>query len=422
MDFALIGFGVSNRSVLKFLLEKKLGNVFVSEKNTFSDDDKKLFIENGVDFEESGNTKKVLDADLVIYSPSVRPDDPLIRDAVNVGRAIGEIEFAWRYVLNGSKIAAITGSNGKTTTVSLIDHILKTASIDHFTGGNIGTAASDRRNENISVLEISSFQLMGTKTFVPDIGAILNISPNHLDWHLNLKEYIDAKMKLSGSKNFIYNSDSDLIPKVRGIKVSMSNGDVMVDEKGFKIGKNYFSIDGSKLFGIHNIYNAAFAASISELLGISDEKIIEGLKTFSPLEHRQEIFAVLDGITYVNDSKSTTSESTLKALDNFEGAIVIICGRPKEKDYSTLAEGLRKKAKSVIIMGDIVPLIEPLIHDIKYSKVISMEEAVCTAKKQAKIGDVILLSPAATSFDMFKNYQERGTTFKRIVLNGNVNA
>jgi UDP-N-acetylmuramoylalanine--D-glutamate ligase len=422
MDFALIGFGVSNRSVLRFIIEKKLGSVFISEKNALSDSDKKFFIENGVEFEEYGNTKKVLDAKIIIYSPSVRPDDPIVKDAVDEGRAVGEIEFASRYVLNGSKIVAVTGSNGKTTTVSLIDHILKTANIDHFTGGNIGTAASDRRNESISILEISSFQLMGTKNFLPDIGAILNISPNHLDWHLNLKEYVDAKMKLSGSKKFIYNSDSDLIPKVHGIKVSKSNGDVLVDEKGFKIGQTYFSIEGSKLFGIHNIYNAAFAAFISKLLGVSDEKITEGLKTFSPLEHRQEIFAVLDGITYVNDSKSTTSESTLKALDDFKGSIVIICGRPKEKDYSTLADGLRKKSKAVIIMGEIAPLIEPLIQDVKYSKVTSMKEAVFAARKEAKIGDVVLLSPAATSFDMFKDYQDRGKTFKRIVLDGNINA
>ncbi len=421
MDFALIGFGVSNRSVLNFLIEKKLGSIFVSEKHTFSDADKKFFLENGVEFEEYGNTKKVLDAKLVIYSPSVRPDDPLIRDAVNNGRAIGEIEFAWRYVLGGSKIVAITGSNGKTTTVSLVDHILKKANVDHFTGGNIGTAASDRRDEKISVLEISSFQLMGTKDFSADIGAILNISPNHLDWHLNLEEYVNAKMKLSRSKHFLYNYDSDLIPKIEGIKISASMGDALVDEKGFKIWQTYFPFDG-KLFGMHNIYNSAFAASISKLLGVSDEKIIEGLKTFSPLEHRQEVFAVLDGITYVNDSKSTTSESTLKALDNFKGSIVIICGRPKEKDYSLLAEGLRKKSKSVIIMGDIVPLIEPLIQGLKYSKVTSMEEAVFVARKKAKIGDVILLSPAATSFDMFKDYQERGMIFKRIVLNGKINA
>ncbi len=422
MDFALIGFGISNRSVLKFIIEKKIGNVFVSENHALSDADKRFFTENGVEFEEFGNTKKALDAELIIYSPSIRPDNPLIRDAVNEGRAIGEIEFAWRYVLKGSKIVAITGSNGKTTTVSLVDHILKTANIDHFTGGNIGTAASDRRNEKISVLEVSSFQLMGIKDFSADIGAILNISPNHLDWHLNLKEYIDAKMKLSTSKNFIYNYDSDLIPKVSGIKISTSNGDVRVEERGFKIGQTYFSTNGIKLFGIHNVYNSAFASFISKLLGVSDEKIAEGLKTFSPLEHRQEVFAVLDGITYVNDSKSTTSESTLKALDNFKGSIVIICGRPKEKDYSTLAEGLRKKSKSVIIMGEMVPLIEPLIQDIRYSKVTSMKEAVFVAQKQAKIGDVILLSPAATSFDMFKDYQERGTTFKRIILNGNVNA
>lgn len=421
MDFGLIGFGVSNRSVLNFLIENKLGNIFVSESNSLTDEDKRFFVDNKIEFEENGNTNRALDANLIVYSPSMRPDDPFIRDMVNKGLAIGEIEFAWRYVLKGSKIVAITGSNGKTTTVSLVDHILNMANVDHFTGGNIGIAASDRRNQPISVLELSSFQLEGTTNFKADVGSILNISPNHLDWHLNLNEYVDAKMKLARSEKFLYNYDSDLIPKVNGVKISKYKGDVVVDESGFKIGKTYFSLENSKLLGMHNVYNGAFAASIAKILGVSDSAVELGLKSFIPLKHRQEIFGHINGVTYVNDSKSTTSESTLKALDNFKGSIVIICGRPKEKDYSALADGLRKKAKSVIIMGDMAQMIEPLIYDLNYFKVFSMEEAVSTAQKHTEEGDVILLSPGATSFDMFKNYEERGEVFKRIVLDGKIN-
>ncbi|BBJ27542.1 UDP-N-acetylmuramoyl-L-alanine--D-glutamate ligase [Athalassotoga saccharophila] len=419
MDFALIGFGVSNRSVLKFLMEKKMGNIFVSEKHTLSQEDKDFFLKHGIDFEENGNTERVLRSDLIIYSPSVRPDDPLIERAVKEKRAIGEIEFAWRYVLNGSKVVAITGSNGKTTTVSLTDHILKVSNIDHFTGGNIGTAASDRRNEPISLLEISSFQLMGTDTFVPDIGAVLNISPNHLDWHKNFEEYVDSKMKLAMAKTFIYNADS-MIPKVNGIRVSRFSGDIIIDEKGFKIGKTYFSLSETKLRGIHNVYNAAFAAFIAKVLGSSEDEIMKGLETFIPLEHRQEVFARIDGVTYVNDSKSTTSESTLKALENFKNSIVIICGRPKEKDYSSLAKGLKERSKSVILMGEMVPIMEPLLDGMRYFKAKSMEEAVDISKRIAQDGDFVLLSPAATSFDMFKNYEERGKEFKRIVY-GKIN-
>lgn len=419
MDFALIGFGVSNRAVLRFLIEKKLGNVFVSEKHSFSQEDKEFFLKHNIEFEENGNTKRVFESDLIIYSPSVRPDDPIIEQMVNEKRAIGEIEFAWRYVLNGSKVVAITGSNGKTTTVSLVDHILKVANIPHFTGGNIGVAASDRREEPISVLEISSFQLMGTDSFCPEIGAILNIAPNHLDWHKDFKEYVDSKMKLSKSKIFVYNADSG-IPKTKGITVSKDKGDILIKETGFRIDETYFSLLKTRLNGIHNIYNAAFAAYISKMLGASDEQINIGLESFSPLEHRQEIFARINGVTYVNDSKSTTSESTLKALDNFKNSIIIICGRPKEKEYSNLASGLKEKAKSVIIMGEMIPMIEPLIKDMPYFKANSMEEAVSIARKHAKVGDFVLLSPAAASFDMFKNYEERGKAFKRIVLDGKI--
>ncbi len=419
MDFALIGFGVSNRSVLKFLMEKRMGNIFISERNSLSKEDKEFFLKHGIDFEENGNTERVLKSDLIIYSPSVRPDDPLIERSVREKRAIGEIEFAWRYVLNGSKIIAITGSNGKTTTVSLTDHILKVSNIPHFTGGNIGTAASDRRNEPISLLEVSSFQLMGTDTFVPDIGVVLNISPNHLDWHKSFAEYVNSKMKLAMAKTFVYNADSD-IPKVKGIRVSRISGDILVDETGFKIGKTYFPLDKTKLRGIHNIYNAAFSAFIAKKLGSSDDQIMKGLETFIPLEHRQEIFAKIKGVTYVNDSKSTTSESTLKALDNFKNSIVIICGRPKEKDYSNLAKGLQERSKSVILMGEMIPVIEPLLDGVRYFKANSMEEAVEISIKIAKDGDFVLLSPAATSFDMFKNYEERGKEFKRIVY-GKIN-
>uniref|UniRef100_A0A7V3VS01 UDP-N-acetylmuramoylalanine--D-glutamate ligase n=1 Tax=Mesoaciditoga lauensis TaxID=1495039 RepID=A0A7V3VS01_9BACT len=416
MDFALMGFGVSNRSVLKFILEKKLGKVFVSENGKIGEEDIKFFTDNDVDFEENGNTKKLLDSDLIIYSPSVRPDSPLIGDAVKKDRAIGEIEFAWRYVLKGSKVIAITGSNGKTTTVSLIDHVLKEAGINHFTGGNIGTAASDRRDEKVSVLEISSFQLMGTKTFDPEVGAILNISPNHLDWHKDMDEYVNAKMKLSEAKVFLYNADSSYIPSNKGLRVSRSDGSIKIKDGEFEMYGDTFSLRDSKLFGIHNVYNAAFASVISKFIGASNEDIQKALKTFKPLEHRQELFARIDGVTYINDSKSTTSESTLMALDNFKGSIVIICGRPKEKDYSDLVDGLKRKAKSVIIMGDIVPKVKPLMKDLVYFEVTSMEDAVLKAKSIARDGDVVLLSPGATSFDMFKNYEERGETFKRIVM------
>ncbi len=422
MDLALIGYGVSNRSVLKFALKNNFGKIFVSENGKLTDEDKIFFSQNNVEYEENGNTRRMLNADLIVYSPSVRPDSLLIKEVVKEGRAIGEIEFAWRYVLNGSKVVAITGSNGKTTTTSLIDHILKVAKIDHFTGGNIGKAASDRRNESIAVLEVSSFQLMGTKDFNPEIGAILNISPNHLDWHKSIEEYVNAKMKISRSKYFLYNADSPLISKINGIKISKFDGDVRISDDGFEIDSAHFSMRSSKLFGIHNVYNAAFASKISMLLGANDDEIIKALSTFTPLEHRQEVFANIDGIVYVNDSKSTTSESTLKALDNFKGAIVIVCGKPKEKDYSDLVSGLRTKAKFVIIMGDIVPELEPLMKDIHHSRAISMEEAVKIANGKAKKGDIILLSPAATSFDMFKNYEERGETFKRIVLNGKINS
>ncbi len=406
---------------MRWFVENESGKIFVSEKGKLSPEDMDYLEKNSTEYEEGGNTAKIMDSDLIVYSPAVRPDTPILEEARKKGiETIGELEFAWRHVLKDSKVVAITGSNGKTTTTSLVDHILSIAGINHFTGGNIGTAATDCRGESIAVLEVSSFQLMGTENFYPHIGAILNISPNHLDWHRDMKEYITSKLKLSDSELFIYNVDSEFIPEAYGVTVSNDFGDVIVEREGFWIEGGFFDISETKLRGMHNSYNAAFASTVCKLLGVDDEKIHTGLESFVPLEHRQERFAEIDGITYVNDSKSTTSESTLAALENFEKAILIVGGRPKEKDYSRLANEISQKTKFVILMGEMAPVIEGLLGSFPHAVADSLEESIGIARKIAKKGDVILLSPAATSFDMFKSYEERGKKFKRIVLDGKI--
>ena len=423
MHFSLIGFGLSNKSVMNFILDHKMGDVFVSEKGQFDQESLEILSKNEVEYEENGHTSKASDADIVVYSPSVRPDSKILEMARSHGaKTMGELEFAYRYALSDATIVAITGSNGKTTTTSIVDHILTIAKMKHFTGGNIGVPSIERKDEPIVVLEVSSFQLMGCDSFHPHIGSVLNISANHLNWHKDMEEYISAKMKLSNADIFLYNADDQFIPESDGIKISKDFGDVCVEEREFWIDGQHFSLEGSKLLGLHNTYNAAFAAMICELIGVQPEAVEEGLKTFSPLPHRQERVAEIDGVVYINDSKSTTSESSLIALQNFDNAIVIIGGRPKEKEYAKLANGIREKAKFAIVMGDMIPMMADLLKDFPHDTADSVEEAVKIAQRVANKGDVVLFSPAATSFDMFKNYKERGEAFKRIVLNGKIDS
>lgn len=420
MRISLIGFGVSTKAIMKFILDHEIGEVFVSDKKSLSFQDKEELSEFGIDYEENGNTMKAAEADMVIYSPSVRPDGDVLKIARSRGADVmGELEFSWRQSLKNAKIIAITGSNGKTTTTSLIDHILKIANIDHFTGGNIGIPSIEYNDEPVALLEVSSFQLMGVENFHPYIGTILNISPNHLDWHKDMKEYISAKMRLSNADIFLYNADSEFIPESDGVTVSTNFGDVYInlDENEFWVNGQIYSTKNSKLLGVHNVYNATFAATICAFLGVKEEFIIEGIRTFTPLPHRQENVTEVNGVVYINDSKSTTSESTLAALNNFTNSIVIIGGRPKEREYTKLVRAVREKSKFAIVMGEMVPMMDKPLKNFPHACATSLEEAIKVAKKVAKSGDVVLFSPAATSFDMFKNYKERGEIFKRIVLN-----
>ncbi len=420
MRISLIGFGISTKAIMKFILDHEIGEVFVSDKKGLSFEDKEELSKLGVDYEENGNTPRAAKADIVIYSPSVRPDCDVLRMArLHGADVMGELEFSWRQSIRNAKTIAITGSNGKTTTTSLIDHILKIANIEHFTGGNIGIPSIEYDNEPVALLEVSSFQLMGVENFHPYIGTVLNISPNHLDWHRDMKEYVSAKMRLSNSDVFLYNTDSELIPPSDGVTVSTNLGDVCIDldEEAFWVNGQLYSTKDSELFGIHNVYNAAFAAVICTFLGVKEKFISKGIKTFIPLPHRQENVAEIDGVVYINDSKSTTSESTLAALNNFNNSIVIIGGRPKEMEYTKLVDTVKKKSKFAIVMGGMIPMMNGSLENFPHAYVASLEEAIEVAKSVAKRGDVILFSPAATSFDMFKNYKERGEAFKRIVLN-----
>ncbi len=418
--FSLIGYGTSTKEIAKFILKHGLGEIFVSEKRKLTEEEKSYLKENKMEFEEDGNTFKATTADVVVYSPSVRPDCEILQLARRNGaKTMGELEFAWRYLLSPSqaKVVAVTGSNGKTTTVSLLDHLMNTAGIAHFTGGNIGIASAKYAGEPIALLEVSSFQLMGVEEFHADIGAILNISPNHLDWHKDMKEYISAKMKLSNADTFVYNADSEHMPACDGISVSKDFGDVFVDVENleFWVDAVQYTLASSQLRGVHNLYNAAFSVMVALLLGVSPEDAQKALETFTPLVHRQEAFAVVNGVKYVNDSKSTTSASTMVALENFDSVVLILGGRPKENDYTELIKSVKEKAKFVILMGEMVSVLKNSFADFPHAEVRSLEEAVEVAQEVSKSGDTVLLSPAATSYDMFKNYAERGTAFKRLV-------
>ena len=425
------------------LAHKNGEQVFLSDSGMIKPGYKELLNAYGIEWEEGTHSKsRIMMADEIVKSPGIPDSSPLIKEAIaNNIPVISEIEYAGRYT-SATKIC-ITGSNGKTTTTSLIYHMLKKAGLNVALSGNVGNSFARQvatGNFDFYVIELSSFQLDGMYDFKADIAVLLNITPDHLDrYNYNIQEYTDSKFRitqnLTSNEVFIYSSDDEIVSRemskrkinARLLPFSFQS----IEGEGAWIENNLLNvryannqmhmiIDDLSLKGKHNAYNSMAAAIAGHVLKIRKETIRESLSDFQGVEHRLEPVLRIHGIDFINDSKATNVNSTWYALESMRQKVVwIVGGIDKGNDYSELAGLVRDKVKAIVCLGKDNSKIQaafgdfvPTIVDTK-----SMKEAVRSAYYLAKNGDVVLLSPACASFDLFENYEDRGRQFKEQVRN-----
>ncbi len=431
MNIVILGAGESGTGAA--ILAKQLGyQVFVSDKGSINEKYRNELKAYTIPFEENKHTlERIFEADEVIKSPGIPDQIKLIQDLLKADiPVISEIEFAAKQT--NATVIGITGSNGKTTTTNLTYHLLQTAGFSVGIGGNVGYSFAKLIAENPTdyyVLELSSFQLDGIKAFQPNIAILLNITPDHLDrYDYKMDNYIRSKFRIIENQNaadlFIYNAEDENIrsyleqqnlpQKSRPVGgMYYQNPWLTIDEK------NRFDMSQCSLKGPHNRFNAYCAIQAALAIGASSEDIQKGLNTFENSPHRLETVATQEGIEYINDSKATNVDAVFYALASMEKPVVwIVGGTDKGNDYSPLDSLVKEKVKSIICLGlDNRKLIEVYSSlDIPIVETQSASEAVQCARANAEAGDVVLLSPACASFDLFQNYIDRGDQFKKAVL------
>ena len=443
MKKRVVILGAGESGVGAALLAKEKGfDVFVSDGGSIADSHIKELNDHQISFEQGGHDEElILNADEVVKSPGI-PEKALIIQKIREKNIsiISEIEFAYRYI-GKSKIVAITGSNGKTTTTALTYHICKHAGQDCALVGNIGFSfarqvAQDPKS--IYVAEISSFQLDDIVNFRPQVAVITNITEDHLDrYDYKIENYISSKFKITANQQegdvFIYNLDDKTTNEylnhypIKSTKapITMSKeipqGAYLTNAKMYLKWKNeemQMSVEDFAIKGKHNQYNSMAASMAATALDIRKEKIREALQTFESLQHRMEKVATIKGVEFINDSKATNVNSTWYALESMNKPVIMILGGvDKGNDYNLLKELVSEKVKAIICMGtdnakihEAFGEIVPLIVDTESAK-----EAVQSAFHYANKGEVVLLSPACASFDLFKNYEDRGNQFKEAV-------
>ena len=440
---AVLGGGISGYG--SAILAKKKGfDVFLSDMGKIADKFKARLDEWEVEYEEGKHTEeRILDANEVIKSPGIPDTAPMVKKIREKGiPVISEIEFAARYK-GVAKTICITGSNGKTTTTSLIYKIMVDAGRKVSLGGNIGesfaySVATDRYFWH--VLELSSFQLDGCFKFKADVGVLMNITPDHLDrYDYKLENYARSKMRITQNQTsadcFIYSADDPVtqqmldemdddlrarqLPFAINTAIASGDGDAVLEGHTFTatVGKKSVTIDTRKMQiqGMHNIYNAMAAAMATLAAGVDAKVIKRSIYEFSPVEHRLEPAGTKDDIVWINDSKATNVDSVWYALESMQRPTVWIAGgTDKGNDYTPIKEFARRKVRALICMGvDNTKLqrefdgIVPIIRSCN-----TFEDAMRAAKEVAEEGNTVLLSPACASFDLFRNYEERGRMFK----------
>jgi len=391
-----------------------------------------------VNLELGGHQEQTfLRQDLVIPSPGVPADAPLLQAARAKGVTIwSEIELGYRF--RQGKWIGITGSNGKTTTASLVEHILRTASFPTILAGNIGTpliSCVDRmNNDTVTVVELSSFQLELIQEFRTDISVFLNLTPDHLDRHHTMELYSKAKARIFENQReedfAILNADdpstTPLAParphvywfshKQRAAQGAfLRGGDIVFRDEGRE--EAVLKRQEVPLPGTHNLENVLAAIAAARIAGASAKAIAEGVRSFAGVEHRLEFVREINGVRYYNDSKATNVDATLKALDAFPGRILVILGgKDKGSDYTVLQTALRERAILALLIGAAADKIESQISgSVAIERAGTLDHAVEIASQAARNGDVVLLAPACASFDQFQNYEHRGRVFKALV-------
>jgi UDP-N-acetylmuramoylalanine--D-glutamate ligase len=393
---------------------------------------------SGVTVELGGHRPEIFaEQDLIVVSPGVPAKLPELEAARARGIPVwSEIELAWR-LLRG-KLIAITGSNGKTTTTSLVAHILKTANIPTLVGGNIGVPllalVESSMDTTVTVAEISSFQLETMEAFRPEIGVLLNLTPDHLDRHSSFEEYARAKMRMFENQlerdAAVLNADDPEITRrmpSRGHIYWFSREKRVAEGAFLRDNQIFFRLEGAEvalarrddipLRGEHNVENVLAACAAAYLAGADPAAIANGVKSFQGVEHRLEFVANVGGVNFYNDSKATNVDATVKAIEAFPGPLIVILGgKDKGSPYEPLREPLRQRARLAVVIGAAAEKIASELGDaVAVEPAGTMERAVRIALDRAMPGDTVLLAPACSSFDQFENYEHRGHVFKELV-------
>ncbi|MGB6129240.1 MAG: UDP-N-acetylmuramoyl-L-alanine--D-glutamate ligase [Psychrilyobacter sp.] len=429
----IYGAGISGKSVIKLLEKNKWETVLVDDKIGVSSTDAVAYLEG---------------VDLFVKSPGI-PYNDLIEKAKKKGiKVVNEIEVSYNYMKKTSKtkIIAITGTNGKTTTTSKLAGLLNASGIRSIAAGNIGTpyseAVLEKEKYEYIVLELSSYQLENLYEFKADIAMIINLAPDHLNRYRDADEYYDTKFNVGMNQNskdkFIINIDDLEITKrldrINGeiLKLSLEeNTDICVYENNLYFrGEQITAIDNFSLKGRHNLQNMLFVVGTAKLIGIDNNVISNFLENTNSLEHRMEDFYTYkikkNIVKFINDSKGTNLESTIKAIGAFEKPILICGGCDKNLELTPLIEKIKKSVKEIYLIGELAPKLESKLLSVNYPKediytTKTLEKALITLEKKIKNMDgsknlTVLLSPATSSFDQFKSFEERGKIFKKLVL------
>lgn len=442
MNKSIVVLGAGESGTGAAILAQKEGfDVFVSDMSAIKDKYRKELDLRHIPYEQEQHTEeRILAASEVIKSPGIPCDAPMILKLREKGiPVISEIEFAGRYTT--SKMVCITGSNGKTTTTSLIYHIFKMAGMDVGLAGNIGSSLAWQVAESphaCYVIELSSFQLDNMYDFKADIAILMNITPDHLDrYDHNMQNYIDAKFRVIRNQTendaFVFWNDDPIIQrelkkygitarlcpfaeaKAAGLAAWTDEGKVYFAEPSFNMEQESLALTGK-----HNLYNSMAAGISAGLAGIKKETIREALQTFQGVEHRLERVARVNGVEYINDSKATNVNSCWYALQSMTTKCVLILGgKDKGNDYNEIAQLVKDKCVGLVYLG----LHNEKLHGffdpfgLPVADVQSMEDAVKACARMARSGETVLLSPCCASFDLFKSYEDRGTQFKACVRN-----
>jgi UDP-N-acetylmuramoylalanine--D-glutamate ligase len=435
----VVGLGKSGVASALFL---KAHGARVTVSDTKSGDELRneipVLLDHGITVETGGHGERTFRGqDCIVVSPGVPVDAPPLVQARALGEpVIGEIELASQFL--PGPIVAITGSNGKTTTTTLIGEIMTAAGFPALVGGNIGTPAislAERAQpESVIVLEVSSFQLETIESFHPKVAVVLNVTPDHLDRHRTFEIYVDAKARIfenqDASDFAVLNIDDPTCVAL----ASRTRAQVFWFSRQKEVERGVWVRDGNIVFrdangqreilqvseiplkGAHNLENVLAAVSAGVLMGCAPEKIRQAVRDFKAVEHRLEFVATIRGVDYYNDSKATNVDATIKALESFPANIhLILGGKDKGSDYTMLNDLLKKRVKRVYTIGAAAGKIESQIKGPEVVHAETLENALRKANAVAQPGDVVLLAPACASFDQFKSYEHRGKVFKAIV-------